>query len=520
MCILRKFLSPAGRRLNKLPDGNHRFGRRCTAALTHPVTVGALGLLLLNDLVFKALWSNPWTTGKLSDLAWVIFASPLLAFLLSPIARKGLLAERIVFVTAYAGLPILYAAFNTFPVVHDAILWALSFAGGTGLGAPHDPTDSLVIPFGLAVALWVWRRSTPVSNSLRMRFGLVIAGVAALASVASTPPDTVVGVTAVEVAPDGTIISAGYEYDYWAADYQDAQSVETPRGTYTIEGPDIMRTHNGEQTVAYSAKHLSELGNINLQRHVTRDLGPREITTEPYSIIYDERSGNVVVAMGLQGAVVGTPDGRWMRIAVGRYVPNDFSIVTKLLLLRDGVLWLAAVALVFSFVSFAIVLTIPRANRANRPALILSTSALTVSVVSMFFYGTGDDFYSESIAKLTQLGSSLGLVLGLTAVVASIGNPLRKFSGSVAVDNANSFVAETSKRALTAITATLVGMLILFSLSFLLWAHIGIDLTTAKMFAILLLSSATYVLQRYLAGRPASGSTPCPYGSGGETNPR
>ena len=553
--------------MNKLPDGNHRFGRRCTAALTHPVTVGALGLLLLNDLLFKSLWSNPWTTGKLSDLAWVVFASPLLAFLLSPIARKGLLAERIVFVIAYAGLPILYAAFNTFPVVHDAILWALSFAGGTGAGAPHDPADSLVIPFGLAIALWVWRRSTPVSNSLRMRFGLLIAGAAALASVASTPPDTVVGVTAVEVAPDGTIISAGYEYDYWAADYQDAQSVETPRGTYTIEGYSIMRTHNGERTVAYSARYLREYGNINVQRRATRSFGLRELTKEPYSLIYDERTGNVVVAMGLQGAVVGTPDGQWTRVAVGGFVPTDFSIVTKVLLLRDWELWLVAAALAFSITASAmafsytapatasaqsisysnkgLVATVAGAILLSAAILLLTysfgltlliivlilpiiafigmlslgpwrkTGRVVVSVLAviaslggMLFYAIGDnsDPNFNSATFLSVSGGGVGLILALLAVAISYGDLRWVLSASTGTGSAHFIIAEIRKGLLPAIAASVFGMLALISLSFLLWTLVGTVLVVAKGTAIALVALAAFMLRRYLGSKLPSSS--------------
>ena len=42
--------------------------RRAAAALTHPITVGAVAILLINDLVFKSIWPGSWATGKLSDL--------------------------------------------------------------------------------------------------------------------------------------------------------------------------------------------------------------------------------------------------------------------------------------------------------------------------------------------------------------------------------------------------------------------------------------------------------------------
>lgn len=129
------------------------FRQRSQLALTHPATIVAVGVLLLNDLLLKSLWANPWTTGKLRDLAWVVFALPLLAFLLSLMVRENRATQRVGWTTAYIGLPLLYAAFNTFPIVHESILRVLSLASGLAAGSPLDPTDSLVIPIGLAVAV-------------------------------------------------------------------------------------------------------------------------------------------------------------------------------------------------------------------------------------------------------------------------------------------------------------------------------------------------------------------------------
>ena len=175
----------------QMQNANADFGQRSRLALTHPVTLAALGVLLLNDLVFKSLWVNPWTTGKLSDLAWVVFASPLLAFLLSLAARNHRRAQRAAFMAAYVGLPLLYAAFNTFAPVHDAIIWGLSLLSGGAAGSPLDPTDSLVIPVGLAIALWVWRRGGDSGNgggtgTLRQRVVLLAAALATIASIASS----------------------------------------------------------------------------------------------------------------------------------------------------------------------------------------------------------------------------------------------------------------------------------------------------------------------------------------------
>ena len=142
------------------------FRRQAASALTHPVTVVALGLLLANDLLLKSLWPGAWATGKISDLAWVVFASPLLAFLLSRISCRNPTAERASFLAAYIGLPLLYAAFNTFAPLHDWISRGLSQALSGTSGAPLDSTDSLIIPLGLGVAVWTQRRARDLAARL------------------------------------------------------------------------------------------------------------------------------------------------------------------------------------------------------------------------------------------------------------------------------------------------------------------------------------------------------------------
>ena len=105
---------------NSAVDDN--FGLRCRSALTHPVTAAALCMLVVNDWLLKPVSLNPWTTGKISDFAWVVFAPPALAFALAAGAgavggaaaanRKA--ARRAIWGAAYVGLPLLYAAFNAF----------------------------------------------------------------------------------------------------------------------------------------------------------------------------------------------------------------------------------------------------------------------------------------------------------------------------------------------------------------------------------------------------------------------
>ena len=117
------------------------FRRQAASALMHPVTLAALAVLHVNDLLFKDLWPGAWIPGKLSDLAWMMFAPPALAYIISFATAGSLQARRAAFAAAYAGLPLLYVAFNTFEPVHDAILRGLGLLGGDGPRSPPAPTN-------------------------------------------------------------------------------------------------------------------------------------------------------------------------------------------------------------------------------------------------------------------------------------------------------------------------------------------------------------------------------------------
>ena len=543
---------------------NTGFRGRCESALTHAVTITAICTLLVNDLVFKSLWPGAWVTGKLSDLAWVVFAPPLLAFLLSFAARGNAHAQRAAFAAGYLGLPLLYAAFNTFEPVHDAITRGLSLASGRASGGPLDATDSLVIPFGTAAALWVWYRPSTGSSQMRARAALLVASLASLASVASTPPETELGITSVGFDEDDTLVTFAGSLEYPSVG---EQSVETPRGIYTIEGSDVVRTIGGRKEVAYSAAYLRERGNINLQSRATGDLVPRQVTTKPFSIAYDEHTGNVVVAMGLQGIVVGTPDGRWTREAVGRFAPTDFSIVRKLLLLRDWELWLIAAAAALSFTALAMSLAEPasafeRAPRDPAPlakdsnrrrvvtytaigTLVLIVVSIIVSIMGwrivLFFsvvfiallvplllallplktgrtgrlilsvfaviasvwgvlFYTEDQGFLRLIPVLSISGGSLGLWGGVWVGAASYMQLRKVVSAGSATERRRSIYERLRGGLLPVIAAAVGGMLALIALSFFLWAQLGISLGAAIFSAIGLTALTAFILWKYLKG--------------------
>ena len=358
------------------PPPSPAFRQRCAASLTHPVTLFAVLVLLLNDLAFKALWSNPWTTGKLSDLAWVIFASPLLITLLSPLAGGRELRQRVAFLTAYVGLPALYAAFNTFQPLHDWIMRGFGLLTNGSAGSPLDVTDSLVIPFGLAVALWVWRRSGVERAALRSRLTLIAVGGAAFATVATSPFPVDYGITSIEVDEDGTLIARNHneapslEVDYLSWDggltwtVQETNTfvstlvstdrVDTPRGSYIIEGRNVLyEPKEGSRGVIYSTPNWND-ANVWTQSKSTR-FDVRALAAQPYGVVYHEQSRNVIVALGIQGVVVVTPKEQGTPVAVAHYKSGSFTRVGKMVtLLADHHFWFPSVAVALSFTLLAL----------------------------------------------------------------------------------------------------------------------------------------------------------------------
>ena len=299
------------------------FRLRAEAALTHPATLLALAALLVNDHLLKSIWPGAWTTGKLSDLAWLIFAMPLAAWLLSLIARDGRLSRRVAFISAYLGLPLLYAAFNTFGSLHDFILTAITTPFGLIPGSPLDATDSIVIPPAMAIGLWVWRANSAKSALARRKWVAAVASIAVVSSIATSPAPVESGINYVGVADNGAI-GAEADSEYWSERFESSDGgmtwnlddsaetryfgggdrVQTPRGIYVIDGPDILRAGmDGMGELVYSAAYLQQSHNAWLQRISTVGLGERELSEQPLAIAYDPTSGNLVVGYGHTGGL-------------------------------------------------------------------------------------------------------------------------------------------------------------------------------------------------------------------------
>ena len=514
------------------------FRRRAASALMHPVTLAALAVLLANDLLFKALWPGAWIPGKLSDLAWMMFAPPALAYIISFATAGSLRAQRIAFASAYAGLPLLYVAFNTFEPVHDAILRGLGLLGGDGPRSPLDATDSLVIPFAMVVALCVWLRPPLNARGVRARLALLAAIAAALASVATSYAADFgvrnVGRTGSETlgiyvdtghpASDGTYesmdggltwIKAGEDYALESQEGRESE-VMTPSGDVFINDPiyaqivwersehelsqDELRdlsVHRGpdgrltafgpsaSREVVYDYGHLRTRGNSWMQVLDTRDFQDRVISRTAEDLFYDDRSGNLIAAMGLQGVVVVAPDGTSTRAAVGPYSPTDFSFRSKVETLFGSLLHGEAAAstgaaLLLAFSTAALALVAPAASAGPRKcfALAAAISALLALSGGVYPYASGAPWVSGSqiLGQLVLVLSGFGLIPLLLTIAGLV-------------------VVRTGLKQVLGVVAAGIGMLLVILLGGLLLFETGASI--ASFVAVVLVGLATLGLWAY-----------------------
>ena len=223
------------------------------------------------------------------------------------------------------------------------------------------------------------RREVASPSALRLWWAWLVVGIATLAILASCGYP-VRGVTNIDVTESGVVfavtedgggdisyyqsVDGGMAWEIMETSPQQVswrnRNVDTPMGRFTLDGPDVMwEGTDGEQSrIAYTTAYLDQGGNSWAQLVSTRSLGEeRAMITEPESIGFDQRSGNLVIALGLQGVVVGTPGGEWTRVPIARYTPTDFSFWAKTrMLTRDFGFWITVLTVAAAMTGASLVM--------------------------------------------------------------------------------------------------------------------------------------------------------------------
>jgi hypothetical protein len=159
--------APAVARASDPKLDSARYVQMTTACLTHRLSLAAIGLLVLNDQLLKALYPS-WLTGKLSDFAGLYFF-PYLCLLVVfvevwlaqwvargerrlPATAANVLAAAVFLTTAT-----LFAALKVSSVTAEPVLRLVERVTGWAPVIVCDPTDLLALVV-LLPAYWYWRR--------------------------------------------------------------------------------------------------------------------------------------------------------------------------------------------------------------------------------------------------------------------------------------------------------------------------------------------------------------------------
>ena len=153
--------------------------------MLHPVVLGSVVLLVLNDHVLKARWPS-WWTGKLSDVAGLIFFPWVLVSLWEvarsiPRASPGVVRTCAVLTAlVFSAIQVSTAASEVWQWTLGALQWPLvngwrellreAPRGLHPVAHVADLGDLLALP-ALVLAVWLGERRTPGCAGLRSRPG-------------------------------------------------------------------------------------------------------------------------------------------------------------------------------------------------------------------------------------------------------------------------------------------------------------------------------------------------------------
>jgi len=151
-------------------------------SLTHPLWLGALALLLLNDHLLKSAELLPgWLTGKLSDFAGLLVAPLVLAVLVGVRSRRGLAVAHLAVGVGFAAINVSAAAAGAVELVTGAtpLPWLIFV----------DPTDLIALPMLLVsyrvLGAAMWRAEAQLRSKAAQGAALAVG---ALACMATSPP--------------------------------------------------------------------------------------------------------------------------------------------------------------------------------------------------------------------------------------------------------------------------------------------------------------------------------------------
>ncbi|MFI6457454.1 hypothetical protein ACIBF6_38595 [Streptosporangium amethystogenes] len=409
----------------------------------HPATVVATFVLLVNDHLLKALWPGP-VTGKLSDVAGLLVAPPVLALAFLPalaLTRAG------PFSTALARLSAPVATVATgigFTLVKTTDGGAeLASRAWTLVAGPSrvlaDPTDLVALP-ALGVAWLVWRgcRSDQAVRRARALVVVPFALVGVTATSAAPYPPTALSVLAdgesitlfTLFGPSSAVVSrdggrtwsmrpdpvpASATPSFPPSPATRACLPDDPRHCYRVSPPrlGVDETRDGGtswKTVwEVSAGREDALRRSNDHSYTPPWQGSTAIAVQRVP------DGHVVVAAnGTDGIAVRDPRGTWRRLGFSADgLSTDAAVPLDALNVDLGVE--RGIGLFTGLLTFMTGMTAARRHEPRRSGL--SVAAYTLAAIGLLFVQPSESFISP---LFFLFGSACGLTAAALTTAAAI----------------------------------------------------------------------------------------------------
>jgi hypothetical protein len=314
--------------------------RKAASALLHPLCLGAILLLLLNDHLLRRFWPS-WLTGKLGDFAWLFFFPFVTLILLAWISPVRLCRRNWLALAAFGLVGGVFSLAKTIPACHRLLVQVAEASLGMPVGWRLDPTDLIALPTLLAA--WGLWRGTPELLAVRLRPIWVILPVCAWLTIANASyPDVGIAWVGYQdckvyassthdhyVSPDGgktwqnlAELPQGLSAPSWGyegyASMQSWDTLEDPARPGRLlrykSNEDIESSSDGGQTwqVDYQLKPISE---VQRAYYTKVNNGFAFAGDWPVMAVADPGTKNIIFAMGHAGVLVRRADGSWIETA-------------------------------------------------------------------------------------------------------------------------------------------------------------------------------------------------------------